>query len=40
MNKDLQSIQADRPNIITTQIETISFISGMDTKKTVIIELA
>ena len=35
MNKDLQSIQADRPNIITTQIEAISFYRKMDTKATV-----
>ena len=36
MNKDLQSIQADRPNIITTEIEAISFYRKMDTKATVI----
>ena len=36
MNKDLQSIQPDRPNIITTQIEAISFFSKMDTKATVV----
>ena len=35
MNKDLQSIQPDRPNIITTEIETISFYRKMDTKATV-----
>jgi precorrin-6B methylase 2 len=36
MNENLQSIQPDRPNIITTQIETISFFSGMDTKAIVL----
>lgn len=35
MNKDLESIQADRPNIITTEIEGISFYRKMDTKATV-----
>ncbi|MFK5975848.1 MAG: methyltransferase [Sulfurovum sp.] len=36
MNKDLDSIQADRPEIITTEIEAISFYRKMDTKETVI----
>jgi len=36
MNKDLQSIQPDRPNIITTEIEAISFYRKMDTKATVV----
>jgi len=35
MNKDLQSIQADRPDIITTEIEAIGFYRKMDTKATV-----
>jgi len=35
MNKDLQGIQADRPNIITTEIEAIGFYRKMDTKATV-----
>ena len=35
MNKDLQSIQADRPDIITTEIEAISFYRKMDTEATV-----
>ena len=35
MNKDLISIQPDRPNIITTEIEAISFYRKMDTKATV-----
>ena len=35
MSKDLQSILPDRPNIITTQIEAMSFFSKMDTKATV-----
>ena len=35
MNNDLMSIKADRPNIITTEIETISFYRKMDTKATV-----
>jgi hypothetical protein len=35
MNKDLQSIQPDRPNIITTEIEAINFYRKMDTKATV-----
>ncbi len=35
MNKDLQSIQADRPNIITTEIDAIRFYRKMDTKATV-----
>jgi methylase of polypeptide subunit release factors len=35
MNKDLQSIQPDRPDIITTEIEAISFYRKMDTKATV-----
>ena len=36
MNKDLQPIQADRPNIITTEIDAISFYRKMDTKATVV----
>ncbi|MCO4844947.1 MAG: methyltransferase [Sulfurovum sp.] len=36
MNKDLQSIQPDRPNIITTEIEAISFYRKMDTEATVV----
>ncbi len=35
MNTDLESIQADRPNIITTEIEAISFYRKMDTAATV-----
>jgi len=35
MNEDLQSLQADRPDIITTDIEAISFYRKMDTKATV-----
>ena len=35
MNKDLQSLQADRPDIITTEIEAISFYRKMDTEATV-----
>ena len=35
MNKDLQSIQPDRPDIITTEIEAINFYRKMDTKATV-----
>ncbi|MDA3946715.1 MAG: methyltransferase [Helicobacteraceae bacterium] len=35
MNKDLQSIQPDRPNIITTAIDAISFNRKMDTEATV-----
>jgi methylase of polypeptide subunit release factors len=36
MNKDLRSTQADRPNIITTEIEAISFYRKMDTEATVL----
>jgi len=36
MNKDLQSIKPDRPNIITTEIDAISFYRKMDTKATVV----
>ncbi len=36
MNKNLESIKADRPNIITSEIEAISFYRKMDTKATVI----
>lgn len=36
MNKDLESIQPDRPNIITTEIEAISFTRKMDTKATIV----
>ncbi|NOX15790.1 MAG: methyltransferase [Epsilonproteobacteria bacterium] len=32
MNKDLQSIQPDRPNIITTEIDAVKFHRKMDTK--------
>lgn len=35
MNKDLQFIQPDRPDIITTEIEAISFYRKMDTEATV-----
>lgn len=35
MNKDQPSIQADRPDIITTEIEAISFYRKMDTEATV-----
>lgn len=35
MTKDLQAMQADRPDIITTQIDAISFYRKMDTKATV-----
>lgn len=35
MNKDLQAIQPDRPNIITTEIDAISFYRKMDTEATV-----
>ena len=35
MNKDLPSTQADRPDIITTQIEAIHFYRKMDTEATV-----
>jgi methylase of polypeptide subunit release factors len=35
MNKDLQSIQSDRPDIITKEIEAISFYRKMDTEATV-----
>lgn len=36
MNKDLKSIQPDRPSIITTEIEAISFYRKMDTEATVV----
>ena len=36
MNKDLQAIQPDRPNIITTDIEAISYNRNIDTKATVV----
>ena len=36
MNKDLQFIQPDRPNIITNEIEAISFYRTMDTKTIVV----
>ena len=36
MNQDLQSLQADRPNIITTKIDAIHFYRKMDTKATVV----
>jgi len=35
MNKDIQAIKPDRPNIITSEIEAISFYRKMDTKATV-----
>jgi len=35
MNKDLQILQADRPDIITTEVEAISFYRKMDTEATV-----
>jgi len=35
MNTDLQSIQPDRPNIITKEVEAICFYRKMDTKATV-----
>ncbi len=35
MNQDLESIQADRPKIITTEIDAISYYRKMDTKATV-----
>ncbi len=35
MNKDLESIQADRPDIITTEIEAINFYRKMDVEATV-----
>ena len=35
MIENLQSLQADRPNIITSQIDAISFYRKMDTKATV-----
>jgi len=35
MNKDLVSIQADRPSIITTEIEVISYYRKMNAKETV-----
>ena len=35
MNKDLQDIQPDRPDILTTEVEAISFYRKMDTKATV-----
>ncbi len=36
MNRDLQSIKPNRPDIITKQVETISFFSSTKTKATVI----
>ncbi len=35
MNKDLQPLQADRPDIITTKVEAIGFYRKMDTEATV-----
>lgn len=35
MNKDLQTLQAQRPNSITTEIETIRFNRKMERKATV-----
>jgi len=35
MNQDLQALQADRPNIIITEIEALGFYRKMDTKATV-----
>ena len=36
MNKDLETMQADRPEIITTEIEAIHFYRKMDTEATVV----
>ena len=36
MNKELQSLQADRPDIITTEIDAIHFYRKMDTEATVV----
>ena len=36
MNKDLESIQPDRPNIITSEIEALSFYRKMNTEATVV----
>jgi len=36
MNKDLESIKPDRPNIITSKIDAISFYRKMDTEATVV----
>ena len=36
MNNNKQSLKANRPNIITTEVEAISFYRKMDTKATVI----
>jgi methylase of polypeptide subunit release factors len=35
MNKNIESLQADRPDIITTEVEAISFYRKMDTEATV-----
>jgi len=35
MNIDLQSLKADRPDIITTEVEAIGFYQKMDTEATV-----
>lgn len=35
MNIDLQSLKADRPDIITTEVEAIGFYRKMDTEATV-----
>ena len=36
MNKDLESMKPDRPNIITSEIDAISFYRKMDTEATVV----
>ena len=36
MNKDLESMKPNRPNIITTEIDTINFYRKMDTEATVV----
>ncbi len=36
MNKDLQTLQPDRPDIITTEVEAISFYRKMDTESIVV----
>ena len=36
MHKDLESIKPDRPDIITSEIDAISFYRKMDTEATVV----
>jgi hypothetical protein len=36
MNKDLQSLKPDRPDIITTKVDAIGFYRKMDTEATVV----